>query len=277
VPRYQCDPTRKAVLDAIMAETARAKEAQRDGQWITYLIRDPRYPDKRGNPGTPIYVGQTNDFPGRVLSRFMKCEKEAAGKGTDCFERRVADLLHLHVVATYQVLEYQPTHLTSLISETNWARKCWNAGYDLANRAELQNAGGPPIGRADAPRSWLLKFSLAEAIADDIRVSTCDHDWSACQAVALGRMHILRHCRKAPGPRFGRMKSGEKCQDRCCLNLQPFRQGQRVIQFYPKIADGALQLGMAQEKLAGSEVPGFAIEQRDLRSPQAVTAVGGRF
>ena len=171
MPRYQCDPTRKAVLDAIMAETARAKEAQRDGQWITYLIRDPRYPDKRGNPGTPIYVGQTNDFPGRVLSRFMKCEKEAAGKGTDCIERRVADLLHLHVVATYQVLEYQPTHLTSLISETNWARKCWNAGYDLANRAELQNAGGPPIGRADAPRSWLLKFSLAEAIADDIRVS----------------------------------------------------------------------------------------------------------
>jgi hypothetical protein len=154
-----------------MAETARAKEAQRDGQWITYLIRDPRYPDKRGNAGTPIYVGQTNDFPGRVLSRFMKCEKEAAAKGTDCIERRIADLLHAGVVATYQVLEYQPTHLTSLISETNWARKCWNAGYELANRAELQNGGGPPIGRSDAPRSWLLKLSLAEAIADDIRVS----------------------------------------------------------------------------------------------------------
>lgn len=61
-----------------MAETARAKEAQRDGEWITYLIRDSRSPDKRGNPGTPIYVGQTNAFPGPVLSRFMKCEKEAA-------------------------------------------------------------------------------------------------------------------------------------------------------------------------------------------------------
>lgn len=154
-----------------MAETARAKEAQRHGQWITYLIRDPRFPDKRGNAGTPIYVGQTNDFPGRVLTRFMKCEKEAAAKGTDCIERRIADLLHANIVATYQVLEYQPTHLTSLISETNWARKCWNAGYDLANRAELQNAGGLPIGRGDALRSWLLKFSVAEAIADDIRVS----------------------------------------------------------------------------------------------------------
>lgn len=154
-----------------MAETARAKNAQRDRQWITYLIRDPRYPDKRGNAGTPIYVGQTNDFPERVLSRFMKCEKEAAGKGTDCIERRIADLLRLGIVATYQVLEYQPTHLTSLISETNWARRCWNAGYDLANRAELQNGGGPPIGRIDVPHGWLLKFSVAEAIADDLRLS----------------------------------------------------------------------------------------------------------
>lgn len=154
-----------------MGETARAKEAQRDGQWVTYLMRDPREPDKRGNAGTPMYVGQTNDFPGRVLSRFMKCEKEATEKGVDCIERRVADLLHLEVVPTYQVLDYQPTRLTSLISETNWARKCWNAGYEIANRAELQNAGGLPIGRGDVPRGWLLRFSLAEAIADDLKVA----------------------------------------------------------------------------------------------------------
>lgn len=154
-----------------MAETARAKAAQRDGQWITYLIRDPRYPDKRGNAGTPIYVGQTNDLPKRVLSRFMKCEKEAIERGGDCIERRIADLLHRGVVAAYQVLEYQPTHLTSLISETNWARRCWNAGYDLANRAELQNAGGPPIDRSNTLRSWLLKLSVSEALADDIQVS----------------------------------------------------------------------------------------------------------
>jgi hypothetical protein len=182
VPRYQSDPTRRVVLDAIMAETARAKAAQREGQWITYLIRDPRYADKRGNPGTPIYVGQTNGFPGRVLSRFMKCEKEAARTGTDGIERRIADLLHLGIVATYQVLEYQSTHLTSLISETNWARRCWNAGYDLANRAELQNAAGPPINRSDALRGWLLKFTVAEAMADDIRVSiSC----GACGEVLL--------------------------------------------------------------------------------------------
>lgn len=171
LPRYQADPARKTVLDGILAETARAKEAQRDGQWITYLIRDPRHPDRKGNPGIPIYVGQTDDFPERVLSRFMKCEKEALERGTDCIERRVADLLHDGVVATYQVLDYQPTRLSSLVSETNWARKCWNAGYNLANRAELQNGGGPPIGRGDIPLGWIDKFSVGQAIADALQMS----------------------------------------------------------------------------------------------------------
>jgi hypothetical protein len=159
------------VLAEIMAETARAREAQRDGQWITYLIRDPRSPDKKGNPGTPIYVGQTDDFPNRVLSRFMKCEKEALEKGKDCIERRVADLLHLGVVVRYQMLDYQPTRLASLVSETNWARRCWNAGYNLANRAELQDRGGEPITRADIPLSWIDRSSIGQAVADNLRLS----------------------------------------------------------------------------------------------------------
>ena len=210
MPRYQSDPTRRAVLDQIMVETARAKEAQRDGEWITYLIRDPRYPDKRGNPGTPIYVGQTNDFPERVLSRFMKCEKEAAAKGIDCIERRIADLLHLNIVATYQILEYQPTHLTSLISETNWARKCWNAGYDIANRAELQNAGGPPIGRGDALRSWLLKFSLTEAVADDVRVSISCGACSEMLPVPLAEVPELEKSTTTIG-QLGKIWRSEEC------------------------------------------------------------------
>ena len=201
MPRYQPDPARRAVLDAIMAETARAKDAQRDGQWITYLIRDPRYPDKRGNPGTPIYVGQTNDLPERVLSRFMKCEKDAIAKGIDCIERRIADLLHLGVVVTYQVLEYQPTHLSSLISETNWARRCWNAGYDLANRAELQSAGGPPITRSDVLRAWLLKLSVAEAVADEVQLSIACGFCSQVLAVPLTQIPELR----TPGTTIGQL------------------------------------------------------------------------
>lgn len=74
--RYQRD--RRRVADQIRAEVDRAREAQREGDWITYLIRDPRKLDKRGKPaGTPIYVGQTKKFATRVRSRFDKCEKEA--------------------------------------------------------------------------------------------------------------------------------------------------------------------------------------------------------
>lgn len=124
-------------------------------------------------------MGQTDDFPGRVLTRFMKCEKETLANGKDCVEKRVADLLHSGVVATSQALDYQPTRLGSLVSETSWARKCWNAGYALANRAELQDHGGDPIGRGDIPRGWIDKFTLAQAVADDIEMSV---SCSACGA-----------------------------------------------------------------------------------------------
>jgi hypothetical protein len=140
----------------------------------------------------------------------MKCEKEAAEKRTDCVERRIAALLHLNIVATYQVLEYQPTHLASLISETNWARKCWNAGYDIANRAKLQNAGGPPIGRGDALRTWLLKFSVAEAIADDIRVSISCQVCSGVLPIPLAEIPEL----EKPSTTIGQLRNlwrSEEC------------------------------------------------------------------
>ena len=97
--KYFADPSKRVVWDEVLAETRRAQEMQRDGEWITYLIRDPRFEDKKGKPGLPIYVGQTNDLPKRVLSRFNACEKEALRKEVVGVERRVADLLHLGLVA----------------------------------------------------------------------------------------------------------------------------------------------------------------------------------
>jgi hypothetical protein len=140
----------------------------------------------------------------------MKCEKEAAQKGTDCIERRIADLLHLNIVPTYQVLEYQPTHLTSRISETNWARKCWNAGYGIANRAELQNAGGPPIGRSDALLGWLLKFSVPEAIADDVRVSILCGACSKVLPIPLAAIPELEKPATTIG-QLGKLWRSEEC------------------------------------------------------------------
>jgi hypothetical protein len=148
-----------------------ASEQQKEGFWVTYLIRDPRYVDKRGQRGLPIYVGQTNDFSERVFTRFKNCEKEAIALGKDCIQKRVADLLHLGIVVNYQVLSYEPTHLASLVSETNMAREAWNRGYDLANNGKLQNGPGPHITRHQIPHDWIWnRFSVDQAVQDNIQL-----------------------------------------------------------------------------------------------------------
>ena len=161
----------------MQAEVLAAAEAEKLGGWITYLIRDPRKPDHRGNSaGTPIYIGQTKQFAKRVLNRFMTSEKQA--KARDSIERRVTDLLHQDIVVRYEVLERVATRLTSLVSETNWIKRCRNAGYDLCNNLQEQRFGGDLLGRHDIPLERLLPFSIEEAIQDKIDVliscSGCD-------------------------------------------------------------------------------------------------------
>jgi hypothetical protein len=194
--RYFADPAKAAVWAEIRARTDWAADQQRKGFWITYLIRDPRFRDKKGQPGLPIYVGQTNDFAERVFSRFNGCEKEAIKLGKDCVEKRVADLLHLGIVATYQVLSYQPTHLSSLVSETNMALECWNRGYDLANNAKLQNGPGPRITRDDIPKRWIWdRFTLSEAAQDNILVEVrC----AACRSALRISAERFRGTRRPP-------------------------------------------------------------------------------
>lgn len=164
--RYYADPERRRVAALIDAEVQKAREAEKGGGWITYLIRDPRWPDKRGGLGVPIYVGQTKEFGRRVRSRFDRCEKAATAK--DSVERRIAELLHEGIVAQYEVLERAPTHLSSLVSETHWARRCVSRGYDIANRWAEHRAPDAPFNRLDVPTTRLWEFTLDEAIEDAI-------------------------------------------------------------------------------------------------------------
>lgn len=192
--RYYSDPRRRAVAELMQAEILRAAEEQKKGGWITYLIRDPREPDQRGNvAGTPIYIGQTKEIPKRVMKRFMTSEKEAKAK--DSIERRITDLLRQGVVARYEVLERVDSRLTSLISETNWIKRCRNAGYDLCNNSQEQRFGGDLIGRHDIPKERLAMFTLEEALKDgiDVRVEcrACLFDFS----VDLERLLM---CNEAP-------------------------------------------------------------------------------
>jgi hypothetical protein len=51
------------------------------------------------------------------------------------------------------------------------------------------------------------------------------------------------------------------------------RQEKRVIYLDAEVAHGAFQLRMAQEELAGAQIAGALIDQRDLRSAKAVRSI----
>lgn len=190
--RHHSHPELRRVAALIEAEIRKARKAERKGEWITYLVRDPRLMDHRGNPGLPIYVGQSQEFGKRVQSRFYNCEKLATAK--DSIEKRVAVLLHAGWVAPHQVLERTPTRLASLVSETNWARECVRRGYDIANLLPEQRIAGPPIGRLDIPASWLWTFTLEEAAQDAVVLEL------GCRACGTTLDLDLAHLRRTDEP-----------------------------------------------------------------------------
>lgn len=104
-----------------------------------------------------------------MRSRFDKCENEATAK--DSIARRMADLLHAGYVGRYEVLERTKTRLSSLISETNWARLCVQRGYDIANLLAEQRVAAPPITRTEIPSGWIWPFLVSEAAQDGIGLS----------------------------------------------------------------------------------------------------------
>lgn len=122
--------------------------------------------DLKGNPGWPIYVGQSGEFGKRVRNHLRKSEKLA--NVSDSVRKRIKDILHDREVPIFEVLDRQPTRLQSLLSETNFARACRRRGYEIANLRRLQNVAGPPISLRDIPTDWLWEFSLQEAVADAI-------------------------------------------------------------------------------------------------------------
>lgn len=160
--------TSSEVEAAIRTAIATTRAAESEGGWITYLARDPRKEDLKGNPGWPIYVGQSKELGTRVRNHLRTSEKRA--QAHDSVRKRIREILHEGYVPIFEVLDRQPTRLLSLVSETNFARACRRRGYDIANLRRLQNEAGPPITRHDIPTDWLWEFSLDEAMADGIRV-----------------------------------------------------------------------------------------------------------
>jgi hypothetical protein len=135
---------------AIRATIAVARAAEMGGGWITYLARDPRQPDLKGNRGWPIYVGQSKEFGKRVRKHLRTSEKLAMAH--DSVRKRIREMLHDGHVPIFEVLDRQSTR------------------YDIANLRRLQNEAGPPVTKHDIPTNWLWEFGLGDAIADGIRI-----------------------------------------------------------------------------------------------------------
>jgi hypothetical protein len=55
-------------------------------------------------------------------------------------------------------------------------------------------------------------------------------------------------------------------------HLDLFRYRQRIIHLDTEVSDGALDLGVAEQELYGSQITGSAVNQRCLGSPQRVRA-----
>src|SRR5215472_4866182 len=80
--------------------------------------------------------------------------------------------------------------------------------------------------------------------------------------------HIANHASGRCGPG----SAGPQRQFRSELDL--LRDGERIVDLDPEIANGALQLGVAEEQLHGSQVTGLPINLSRLRSAQRMRAVG---
>lgn len=87
-----------------------------------------------------------------------------------------------------------------------------------------------------------------------------EHSWNVCVGSfgSLGRpscWHAAAISTAASGSDFGLL-----------------REDQRVVNLDAEVANRALQLGMAEEQLAGSDIAGSLVDQRDLCAAQAVRA-----
>lgn len=61
------------------------------------------------------------------------------------------------------------------------------------------------------------------------------------------------------------------------LHIDPFRQGQRIVQVDPKIANSAVHLGMPEQKLNSAQVACLLVNLGNLRASHRMGAIGARF
>lgn len=179
--RYVRDPQLRDFQARVRQEVKRIGELADGLGYVVYAIRDPTQIDKRRHHehGPPIYVGQSKQITVRANDHMRD------GGETYDSSRCKAGLLKRVMtrwrVPRFEILDTAPTHVTSLIAETVWARRFAWLGYDLANKWPEHRTKEPPRGLLSVPEKRLWNLTAGEAIQDQVSVHL------ECQACAIRR------------------------------------------------------------------------------------------
>lgn len=166
--RYVRDPQLREFQERIRAEVARANALAPDTGFAIYAIRDPTQTDRRWghDDGPPIYVGQTKQFPIRADDHMRDGGQSYAS--SRCKAGLLKRTMQQWCVPKFEILDTAPTHLTSLIAETVWARRFVWLGYQLANQWPEHQSKEPPQGLLSVPLKRLWNLTAQEAIDDEV-------------------------------------------------------------------------------------------------------------
>lgn len=182
--RYHPD---REIRRRVEEEISRAREVAGRNEWITYVMRDPTERDLNGSPdGAIFYVGQTRDFPSRVVRRFSYAD-EYARRPRKLTDKRVVLIWRKGSCPRFEVIDRAETHLLSLVSETNAANRLLAAGYKLTNQWKEHRGSTMAVTRHDVPPDRIWPFTIADAIADEITVELVCTDCS----IASGPLDLM--------------------------------------------------------------------------------------
>jgi hypothetical protein len=169
--RYIRDPQLRDFQLRVKAEIERIGKLADGLAYVVYAIRDPTVPDHhRHHPdGPPIYIGQSKQLWIRADDHMKD-----GGSGTHGGRLKAGRLHRImkgFVVPKFQIIDEAPTHLTSLIAETVWARRyCWH-GYELANQWAEHRSKEAPNGLDSVPTMRLWNLTVVDAIEDEISLA----------------------------------------------------------------------------------------------------------
>lgn len=151
--------------------------------YVTYAIKEPLSIRRHADDGIPFYVGQTSNLARRARQHLLR-----GGAPTNDQESvywHIYRLLATDRIPRFVVLERTTTLASALESETRWVQRFLEQGYVLANQWSEHKAGKT---KAVVPTKRLWAFTLAEALADDLKLRIACRRCKTCLLLPLGTL-----------------------------------------------------------------------------------------